>query len=168
MRGVMKSFIIFLVWAVEVNSDTFEVLTVPYEQLFPKGPPQGSATRHRQQHNMPNFNQYYPKYPHQQRPYTSNTDWVCRNPSTGDMLIISSDNFRFENNNLRPTPPTSTTVKYPTNPFLPVTPSIQSPLNCNSYPKHPMCGEVGIIETTTFQTPEKKANTSGEGLIDVK
>lgn len=75
-------------------------------------------------------------------------------------LIISSDNFRFENNNKRPTPPPTaaaplvTTVKYPTNPFLPITPSSsqQSPLNCNSYPKHPMCGEVGIIETTTFQT----------------
>lgn len=87
MKGALKFYIIFLIWAVQVNSDTFEVLTVPYEQLFPKGSQAsgGGGTRH--QYNLPNFNQYYPKYPHQRPTYTSNTDWVCRNPSTGDMVI---------------------------------------------------------------------------------
>lgn len=82
-------------------------------------------------------------------------------------LIISADSLQFGNNgrnpqvpNVRPdyperTPTPQTTVtQNPNNPFLPNTPSSQGPLNCNAYPKHPMCGEV-LIETTTFKIPGK-------------
>lgn len=89
--------ILILIWGLEVNADTFEVLTIPYDKIFPERYGQNGQHGYHGQygHNYqrPGYQQpqrpgYQPNYPNYQQTGAgvSAGDWVCRNPSTGDMV----------------------------------------------------------------------------------
>ena len=98
-------------WASEINADTFEIYTIPYEKIFPERYGQNGQNYQKpgfQQSQRPGYQQpQRPMYPQNERPVYQNNypnyqqlgvnDWVCRNPSTGNMVLIFIVEDIFEN-----------------------------------------------------------------------
>ena len=117
MKEILVPCIFLLIWGLEINADTFEILTIPYDKIFPERYGQNGHNYQRpgyqqqrpgyqqqrpgyqqqrpgyQQTQSPNYQTQrpayqQPNYPNYQQPSAtvSTNDWVCRNPSTGDMV----------------------------------------------------------------------------------